>query len=161
MTVDLKLKTDAQNAVRRKRAQSKPSRKGKKRKGQQKRTTAVEEEDEEENGFHFVAYVPAYGKIWKLDGLERWPQTLGDLDEDADWMAVVVPDLQMQMDGAPQEELGFSLLSLVPSKGVEAASEEAEDLERATRLREDWGPLTAGLIKMHAEKGTLVENLWN
>lgn len=159
MTVDLKLKTDAQNAARRKRAQSKHARKGKKRKGRRKRTAVIEED--EENGFHFVAYVPAYGKIWKLDGLERRPQTLGDIDKDSNWLAVVVPDLQMQMDGAPQEELGFSLLSLVSSVGEGAASDEAEDLQKATRLREDWGPLIAGLLKMHAEKGTLLENLGN
>jgi hypothetical protein len=65
------------------------------------------------------------------------------------------------MDGAPQEELGFSLLSLVSSVGEGAASDEAEDLQKATRLREDWGPLIAGLVKMHAEKGTLQENLYN
>jgi hypothetical protein len=159
MTVDLKLKTDAQNAARRKRAPSKHSRKGKKRKSRRKRTAVIEED--EENGFHFVAYVPAYGKIWKLDGLERRPQTLGDIDKDSNWLAVVVPDLQMQMDGAPQEELGFSLLSLVSSVGEGAASDEAEDLQKAARLREDWGPLIAGLLKMHAEKGTLLENLRN
>jgi hypothetical protein len=159
MTVDVKLKTDAQNAAKKRRAQSQPSRKGKKRKGRKKKTVAVE--DEEENGFHFVAYVPAHGKIWKLDGLERRPQTLGDLDDDSNWLAIVVPDLQMQMDGASQGELGFSLLSLVSSEGEGAASERAEDLEKATRLREDWGPLIAGLIKLHAEKGTLEENLRN
>jgi hypothetical protein len=159
MRVDLKLKTDAQNAAKRKRAKSQPSRKGRERKGRRKKAAAVEED--EEHGFHFVAYVPAYGKIWKLDGLERQPQTIGDLDKDSNWLAMVVPDLQTQMDGAPQEELGFSLLSLVSSVGEGAASEEAEDLQKATRLREDWGPLIAGLVKMHAEKGTLQENLNN
>ena len=159
MRVDLKLKMDAQIAAKKKRAKSQPSRKGKKRKGRRKETAAVEED--EEHGFHFVAYVPAYGKIWKLDGLERRPQTIGDLDKDSNWLAMVVPDLQTQMDGAPQEELGFSLLSLVSSVGEGAASEEAEDLQKATRLREDWGPLIAGLVKMHAEKGTLQENLYH
>lgn len=28
-------------------------------------------------GFHFIAFVPAMGKVWKFDGLERQPQALG------------------------------------------------------------------------------------
>lgn len=28
-------------------------------------------------GFHFIAFVPALGKVWKFDGLERQPQALG------------------------------------------------------------------------------------
>lgn len=33
--------------------------------------------DESEAGFHFIAFVPALGKVWKFDGLERQPQSLG------------------------------------------------------------------------------------
>jgi ubiquitin carboxyl-terminal hydrolase L5 len=33
--------------------------------------------DEEEAAFHFVAYVPIEGDVWKLDGLERQPKCLG------------------------------------------------------------------------------------
>lgn len=157
MTVDWRLKEDAQTAAKKKRAQARP-RKGKRRKGRSKMTATVKDDDE--TGFHFVAYVPAHGKIWKLDGIEKRPQTLGDLDKDSNWLATVIPDLQMQWEGASQSELEFSLLSLVSSEGEGAAREKAEDLEKAARLREDWGPLIAGLIKMHAEKGTLEENLW-
>jgi hypothetical protein len=159
MTVDSKLKEDAQTAARKKRAQAQASRKSKKRKGRKKKRATVEDDDE--NGFHFVAYVPAHGKIWKLDGIERRPQTLGDLDKDSNWLAIVIADLQLQWEGASQSELEFSLLSLVSCEGEGAAREKAEDLEKATRLREDWGPLIAGLIKMHAEKGTLEEDLWS
>jgi hypothetical protein len=159
MMVDTKLKMDAQDAAKKKRAQLQPSRKGKKRKGRKKKTATIEDDDE--NGYHFVAYVPAHGKIWKLDGIERRPQPLGELDKDLNWLAVVVSDVKKQMKAAPQGELGFSTLSLVSSEREEAAVEQAEDLEKANRLREDWGPLIAGLIKMHAERGTLEENLWN
>ena len=159
MSVDSRLKEDAQAAARKKRAQAQSSRKGKKRKSRKKKTANVEDDDE--NGFHFVAYVPAHGKIWKLDGLERRPQTLGDLDKDLSWLAMVIPDLQMQWEGASQSQLEFSLLSLVSSRGDEAETEKDEDLDKATRLREDWGPLIAGLIRMHAEKGTLEEHLWS
>lgn len=33
--------------------------------------------DSESAGFHFIAFVPALGKVWKFDGLERQPQVLG------------------------------------------------------------------------------------
>jgi ubiquitin carboxyl-terminal hydrolase L5 len=30
-----------------------------------------------ESGFHFIAFMPAMGQVWKFDGLERQPQALG------------------------------------------------------------------------------------
>jgi len=33
--------------------------------------------DEEEPGFHFIAYVPINGSVWRLDGLQRQPVNLG------------------------------------------------------------------------------------
>jgi hypothetical protein len=158
MIVDSRLKEDVKAAVRKKREEARSSGKGKKRKGRKKKGVAVE--DDNESGFHFVAYVPANGKVWKLDGLERRPQTLGDLDHDSSWLDMVVPDLQMQWETASQSELEFSLLSLISSAEDGAEREKAAELEKATRMREDWGPLIAGLVKLHAEKGTLERNLW-
>lgn len=34
--------------------------------------------DEEESGFHFIAYVPINGVVWRLDGLQQQPVNLGD-----------------------------------------------------------------------------------
>lgn len=34
-------------------------------------------EDDSESGYHFIAYVPVNGDLWKFDGLERQPQKLG------------------------------------------------------------------------------------
>ena len=34
-------------------------------------------EEDEAPCFHFIAFVPVEGKVWKLDGLERQPQNLG------------------------------------------------------------------------------------
>jgi ubiquitin carboxyl-terminal hydrolase L5 len=36
------------------------------------------DEFEPDAGFHFIAFVPALGKVWKFDGLERQPQALGE-----------------------------------------------------------------------------------
>ena len=35
------------------------------------------EEDQDQAGFHFIAFVPIQGCVWKLDGLERQPMNLG------------------------------------------------------------------------------------
>ena len=48
----------------------------KKSKNSRKRTTATA--NDEDAGFHFIAYVPIQGQVWKLDGLERQPQSLGE-----------------------------------------------------------------------------------
>lgn len=46
------------------------------------RKTPNNQEDEDstssEAGFHFIAFVPAKGRVWKFDGLERQPQDLGE-----------------------------------------------------------------------------------
>lgn len=34
---------------------------------------------DEDSGFHFVAYVPIDGAVWRLDGLQRAPAKIGKL----------------------------------------------------------------------------------
>ena len=53
--------------------------KGGKKKGRKgdKKKKKKQDEEEEENGFHFIAYVPAAGAVWKMDGMERLPRKLG------------------------------------------------------------------------------------
>jgi ubiquitin carboxyl-terminal hydrolase L5 len=35
------------------------------------------EDEQDQAGFHFIAFVPIQGCVWKLDGLERQPMNLG------------------------------------------------------------------------------------
>ena len=35
-----------------------------------------------DTNFHFIAFVPIDGKVWKLDGLERQPQSIGRMKPD-------------------------------------------------------------------------------
>ena len=46
-----------------------------------KKKSALVDDDELESeaGYHFIAFVPIEGKIWKLDGLENQPRDLGTL----------------------------------------------------------------------------------
>lgn len=32
---------------------------------------------DDDGSFHFIAFVPVEGTVWKFDGLERQPQALG------------------------------------------------------------------------------------
>lgn len=41
------------------------------------RKVAKGEAEDLDAGYHFIAFVPVDGKVWKLDGLERQPQNLG------------------------------------------------------------------------------------
>ncbi|PYH95210.1 ubiquitin carboxyl-terminal hydrolase [Aspergillus ellipticus CBS 707.79] len=63
------------------------------------------EDDDTDAGFHFIAFVPAMGKVWKFDGLERQPQTL-------DWLNLVKPNIRTRMEAYEEDQIEFSILSL-------------------------------------------------
>jgi len=70
MVVDLRLKQDTDAASKKRAAKNRNPQNLKRRK-------IAKTEDEEDNGFHFVAYVPAKGCVWKMDGMETFPRKLG------------------------------------------------------------------------------------
>lgn len=148
MNVDLRLKQDIAFAERKKKA-ARSKRPRKKRKDD-------EESFEDESGFHFVAYVPAGGLIWRMDGLERFPRKLGSFGEGDSWIAVVLPELEAQLASATTYALEYSLLSLTAM--TDTSSVEADQAKMA-RTRENWGPFLAQLIKIHAAKGDLKGSL--
>lgn len=68
-------------------------------------------DDEADAGFHFIAFVPAMGKVWKFDGLERQPQSIGDCPEN-DWLDLVSPNILTRMEEYEEDQIEFSILSL-------------------------------------------------
>ncbi|KAJ7245049.1 hypothetical protein B0H12DRAFT_1203534 [Mycena haematopus] len=99
---------------------------------------AKKEESDGEEAYHFIGYVPAYGKVWELDGLKSGPLEVGELSDDANrqkktWMDVVRPALRMKMQKYGGAEGGnnirFSLLALVDGL-YEQASDNLEFLKR-------------------------------
>lgn len=44
---------------------------------QSKKRSKSQESNDSDSGFHFIAFMPAMGHVWKFDGLERQPQALG------------------------------------------------------------------------------------
>ena len=47
------------------------------KKSRKKANKSLSDDEQEQNGFHFVAFVPIQGSVWKLDGLDRQPTNLG------------------------------------------------------------------------------------
>ncbi|KAF3893539.1 Ubiquitin carboxyl-terminal hydrolase [Trichophyton interdigitale] len=81
-------------------------------KNQQKRKAQGNQElDESEAGFHFIAFVKAKERVWKFDGLERQPQSLGKCVEE-DWLGLATKEIQTKMAEYEEEEIEFSILSL-------------------------------------------------
>jgi ubiquitin carboxyl-terminal hydrolase L5 len=42
-----------------------------------KKGSKGQDDDESNTAFHFIAFMPVMGQLWKFDGLERQPRTLG------------------------------------------------------------------------------------
>ena len=109
-------------------------------KGKEKEQNTDKEEEQET--YHFIGYVPAYGKVWELDGLKSGPLEVGELPEDSTtsknpnrgWMDVVRPALRMKMEkyggsGNDGSNIRFSLLAIVDDL-YQKASDELELLKR-------------------------------
>lgn len=43
-----------------------------------KKASQSQDEDNEDSSFHFIAFMPVMGQVWKFDGLERQPQSIGE-----------------------------------------------------------------------------------
>lgn len=68
-----------------------------------------------EEGFHFVAYIPIQGHVWKLDGLDRFPQDMGSFSESegGEWITVAQLELMGRMAQYQNSEIMFNLMAVV------------------------------------------------
>ncbi|KAJ7080457.1 hypothetical protein C8R44DRAFT_895379 [Mycena epipterygia] len=113
---------------------------------------------ESAEAYHFIGYVPAYGKVWELDGLKSGPLEVGELAGgklDAgqkNWMDVVRPAIRSKMrkyGGAEGgDNIRFSLLAVVDGL-YEKASDDLEFLKREKgsierRMKSGWESLVDG-----------------
>lgn len=165
MVVDVLLKEDAQKFKARKQTearqvkQAEKGEKSQKRKrggiGPKKRKKKSAVADEEDNGFHFVAYVPANGAVWEMDGLQAQPGCLGRIAVDQTWLNVAAEDLMTKMQEALDSGQDCSLMSISKTHLPVAVMSEAE----RSRKQEDWAPFIEHMLRLHAEKGDLQELL--
>ncbi|ODA83386.1 hypothetical protein RJ55_01900 [Drechmeria coniospora] len=111
LSADLFLADEAE-AARVKPAKKRPTT-AKKRKKRQSQATS-KGKPEADYGFHFIAYVPANGHVWELDGMRTKPRRVGPIDS-VDWTTTAGIRIQeriQQYDGTQNE---FSLLALCRS----------------------------------------------
>ncbi|KAF4971981.1 hypothetical protein FZEAL_9699 [Fusarium zealandicum] len=91
------------------------SNKAKKRSAPKKgRRTARKSKAKSDYGFHFIAYVPAGGYVWELDGLQSRPHRL-DIVPEGDWTDVARPQIEGRMLQYEDSQLSFNLLALCQS----------------------------------------------
>ncbi|KAJ5937463.1 hypothetical protein N7454_004763 [Penicillium verhagenii] len=68
--------------------------------------------NDSDGSFHFIAFMPVMGQVWKFDGLERQPQSLGECSED-DWLQVARPNILDRMAAYEEDQIEFSILGVV------------------------------------------------
>ncbi|KAJ5930741.1 hypothetical protein N7466_006234 [Penicillium verhagenii] len=68
--------------------------------------------NDSDGSFHFIAFMPVMGQVWKFDGLERQPQSLGECSED-DWLEVARPNILDRMAAYEEDQIEFSILGVV------------------------------------------------
>ncbi|KAH7369914.1 hypothetical protein BKA65DRAFT_487322 [Rhexocercosporidium sp. MPI-PUGE-AT-0058] len=78
-----------------------------------KKSKAEKKQDDDEPGYHFIAYVPIRGEVWRLDGLQREPVKLGDCGDD--WIDVASANIMQRALQYQDDGVEYSLMSLCKS----------------------------------------------
>ncbi|KAI4719250.1 cysteine proteinase [Aureobasidium sp. EXF-10727] len=109
-----------------------------------------EEEQSEEAGFHFVAYMPIGDDVWKLDGLDSFPTTIGKTPSGRDWLDVVQTSLSVRMAQYEEGQIQFSLMAVVQDPVIEDRRILAQNVSslqkvelRLNEVSQDWGSCTS------------------
>ncbi|OCK80563.1 cysteine proteinase [Lepidopterella palustris CBS 459.81] len=116
----------------------KPKPKSKKRK-------ADEFGDDPNAAFHFIAYVPVDGDIWKLDGLDFEPSKIGSYTN-TDWLPVVRAKLDAIMASGrvyDQEDVQYTLLAVVKDPLATLRADLAVNIKTAELLERRLDQISA------------------
>ncbi|KAL1303334.1 hypothetical protein AAFC00_006734 [Neodothiora populina] len=99
--------------------------------------------------FHFIAYMPIGDEVWKLDGMEGFPQSLGTLHESQDWLQIIQTELTARMLQYQEGQIEFSLMAVIKDPAIDDRTSLAENIkalhEITRRLDEvipDWRAFT-------------------
>ncbi|TKA78378.1 hypothetical protein B0A55_04726 [Friedmanniomyces simplex] len=117
--------------------------------------SAAQHDPDDEEGFHFVAYMPIKGNVWRLDGLDRFPQVVGPFSEETGgWIQIARPHLVGRMEQYAASEIQFNLMAIVHDPFI---SERAALVENVRTLRafgrkldamsDDWGEIDGAETK--------------
>ncbi|KAM0307136.1 hypothetical protein ACHAO8_010594 [Botrytis cinerea] len=138
----------------------------KKRKTKRKSERSKSKSDVE-SGFHFIAFVPVEGVVWRLDGLERQPVNLGPCNDD--WISVARTSIYQQIVKYG-DDLQFNLLSLCRSPLRIIPLELAQNIHAIKRVEallaqqmSDWKEFSqvdvSGLMRGPSEEFGVTEKL--
>ncbi|KAI1082594.1 cysteine proteinase [Whalleya microplaca] len=106
---------------------------GKKAKTQKKSTrTKARKKIQIDTNYHYIAYVPADGQVWELDGFEAKPLCLGPIGDS--WLNAASPAIQTRM--MSNEFASYNLLALCQSPLRTLASSLSTNLACAHALDE-------------------------
>jgi ubiquitin carboxyl-terminal hydrolase L5 len=96
-----------------------------------------------DSAFHYVAFVPIHGTLYKLDGMDSHPQDLGLCDVDT-WISIVAPLLQDRMTQFAEGGIHFALMALVKDPLIERQEELAANIALLQAIE-------AGLDAVHTD----------
>ncbi|KAF2433821.1 ubiquitin carboxyl-terminal hydrolase, partial [Tothia fuscella] len=114
------------------------------REAAKKPTESVKDVYDNDSAYHYVAYMPIDGTIWKLDGLDDSPQNLGECDHET-WLNITAPLLQERMAEFSAAGVNFNMMALVKDPFIEQRLDLASNIklinaieERLTAVKPDW-----------------------
>lgn len=91
-----------------------------------------------EDVYHFIAYTPVGGKLYELDGLQPYPISHGECNENT-FPEKVIEVLQRRIARYPEGETRFNLMAVVRDLRVRARETgDSELMEREERKRRAW-----------------------
>lgn len=141
-------------------AETQPRRSGRQPKPRKDLQATIQAEAEaDEQGFHFCAYMPIGDRVWKLDGMDRFPQDMGPIEAGSDWLSIAQPALQSRIAQYAAGAIEFNLMAVVHDPMVACVEALAANVkafraveEKLLALVEDWremldseeGDITAG-----------------
>jgi ubiquitin carboxyl-terminal hydrolase L5 len=110
--------------------------------------TQQNEIEVDEDGFHFCAYMPIGDHVWKLDGMDQFPQDMGPIEDGESWLSIAQPVLQGRMAQYAAGAIEFNIMAIVhdPMVGcIEALAANVKVLraveEKLADVVEDWREL--------------------
>ena len=117
-----------------------------------KKSKAINLNEDDDASFHFIAFVPVQGKVWKLDGLERQPQILGKAPRTEslgwalhilillgpilkdDWVVQAAPNITAQMAQYEEGQIEFVILSLLKEPLIDLVADLAKNVKGVDAL---------------------------
>ncbi|PNP84402.1 hypothetical protein FNYG_02031 [Fusarium nygamai] len=120
-----------------------------------KRAPPRKKKSNTEYGYHFIAYVPAGGYVWELDGLQYKPRKLDHVPDTGDWTSVARPQIQGRMLQYEESQLSFNLLALCQSPLTAYSQTIAQAAASLRYLHENTESLPAFKDLISAEEAPL------